>query len=85
MLRVWVWGDGNGFMVTIGVTLLAIVLLGCTLGAMLPILLRRVGLDPATSSTPFIATLIDLLGIVLYFSVAKLVLAEALETMPVHP
>ena len=53
-----------------------IVLMGCTLGAMLPLLLRRVGLDPATSSTPFIATLVDVLGILLYFSIANVVMAE---------
>lgn len=83
VLRVWFFGHGGDFMLTIGLTLLTIVLVGCTLGGMLPILLRRVGLDPATSSTPFIATLIDLLGIVVYFNVAKLVLAHVL--VPAHP
>jgi magnesium transporter len=41
---------------------------------MLPFLLRRVGLDPATSSAPFVATLVDVTGLVLYFNVAFLVL-----------
>ena len=59
---------------TIGITVVAIVVMGCTLGSMLPLLLRRLGLDPATSSTPFIATLIDVFGIVLYFTVANLLL-----------
>lgn len=76
--RVLMVQDGTGMAVTIGVTVVSIVLMGCTVGAMLPILLRRVGLDPATSSTPFIATLVDVLGILLYFTVAKLVLAEAI-------
>ncbi|XXY54691.1 magnesium transporter [Sorangium sp. So ce269] len=78
MLRVWLWGDGTGFVLTIGVTLMAIVLMGCTVGAMLPLLLRRIGLDPATSSTPFIASLVDVLGILLYFSIARIFLADLL-------
>jgi magnesium transporter len=78
MARVWAWGDGVSFILTIGVTLVAIVLMGCVVGAMLPLLLRRVGLDPATSSTPFIASLVDVLGIILYFSVAQLLLADAI-------
>ena len=41
---------------------------------MLPILLERLGLDPAVSSTPFIASLVDLMGIVAYFSVARAML-----------
>jgi magnesium transporter len=79
MLRVWMWGDGLSFMLTIGATLVAIPLMGCTVGAMLPLLLRRLGVDPATSSTPFIATLIDVLGIMVYFNVAKILLAEVIS------
>jgi magnesium transporter len=45
---------------------------------MFPLLLRRLGLDPATSSTPFIATVVDVLGIVVYLTVARLVFFEAL-------
>ncbi len=78
MIRVWMWGDGVGFMFTIGITLVAIPLMGCTVGSMLPLLLRRVGIDPATSSTPFIATLIDVLGIIVYFNLAQLFLAEVI-------
>jgi magnesium transporter len=78
MLRVWLWGDGTPFILTIGATLVVIVISGCTVGAMLPLLLRRIGLDPATSSTPFIASLVDVLGIILYFSIAKVLLADAI-------
>jgi magnesium transporter len=78
MTRVWMRGDGTGFMLTIGLTLIAIPFVGCTVGAMLPLLLRRIGLDPATSSSPFIATLIDALGIVVYFNVAQILLAETI-------
>ena len=63
MARVWMWGDGPRFMATIGATLIAIPVMGCTVGSMLPLLLRRLGFDPATGSTPFIATLIDVLGL----------------------
>jgi len=84
MLRVWMWGDGLGFMLTIGATLVAIPLMGCTVGSMLPLLLRRLGVDPATSSTPFIATLIDVLGIMVYFNMAKLTLAAVISAH-MHP
>ena len=77
MARVYMAGDVHGMAPTIGITVVAIVVMGCTLGSMLPLLLHRLGLDPATSSTPFIATLIDVFGIVLYFSIANLFLAAA--------
>ncbi len=78
MMRVLMWGDELGFVFTIGVTLVAIPLLGCTVGSMLPLLLRKIGVDPATSSTPFIATLIDVLGIIVYFNLAQLFLAKVI-------
>jgi magnesium transporter len=84
MVRVAMWGDGRGFMFTIGATLIAIPLMGCTVGSMLPLFLRRVGVDPATSSTPFIATLIDVLGIIVYFNVANFFLAEVIKAH-MHP
>lgn len=74
--RVLLWGDGMFFALTIMVALVGIVSVGCIVGSMLPLLLRRIGLDPATSSAPFIASLVDVLGIVVYLSVAKLFLAE---------
>lgn len=84
MARVWAWGDGPAFVMTIGATLVAIVLLGCTVGAMLPLLLRRIGLDPATSSTPFIASLVDVLGIIVYFSIAHVLLADIIARAVQH-
>jgi magnesium transporter len=47
-------------------------------GAMLPFLLRRLGLDPATSSAPFVATLVDVTGLVIYFNVALYILRGTL-------
>ena len=77
--RVMMWGDGKGFAFTIAITLMGIVTMGCLVGSMLPLLLRRLGFDPATSSTPFIASLVDVLGIIIYFNVAKLILAQVIE------
>jgi magnesium transporter len=55
---------------TIGAALLGIVTVGPVAGSMVPFLLQRVGFDPATASTPLIATLVDVAGIVVCFSVA---------------
>jgi magnesium transporter len=59
---------------TIGGSLVGVVLWGSLVGAMLPIFLRFCKLDPATCSAPFVATLVDVTGIVIYFSVAYYVL-----------
>jgi magnesium transporter len=56
--------------ITIFFSLIGIVLWGSLMGSMLPIILKRLKLDPATSSAPFVATLVDVTGIVIYFSVA---------------
>jgi magnesium transporter len=63
--------------VLVAVTLICNVMLGCVVGAMMPLFLHRIGIDPATSSTPFIATLIDVLGIIIYLSLAQLLLLGA--------
>jgi magnesium transporter len=76
--RALMWGDGARFAVMIMFTLTGIVITGCTIGSMFPLLLRRLGLDPATSSAPFIASLVDVTGLVVYFSVAKIVLHDVL-------
>jgi magnesium transporter len=55
---------------TIFFSLMGIVLWGSLMGSMLPIILKRLKLDPAASSAPFVATLVDVTGIVIYFSVA---------------
>ena len=59
---------------TVGLALVGIVLWGSLAGSMLPFLLRWIGIDPATSSAPFVATLVDVSGLIIYFSVAGLVL-----------
>ncbi|RPE12239.1 magnesium transporter [Chitinophaga lutea] len=59
---------------TLGVSLIGVVLWGTLSGSMLPLLLKRAGADPASSSAPFVATLVDVTGLVIYFSVAYLFL-----------
>jgi magnesium transporter len=63
---------------TVGITLVGIVLWGSLIGSLLPLVLRRLGFDPATSSAPFVATLVDVTGLVIYFSVALLLLRGTL-------
>ena len=64
--------------ITVGISLVGIVLWGTLCGSMLPFLIRRCGLDPATSSAPFVATLVDVTGLVIYFSVAIVILRGTL-------
>ncbi len=59
---------------TVGITLFGVVLWGSLSGSMLPFALRRFGLDPATSSAPFVATLVDVTGVIIYFSIALLIM-----------
>lgn len=73
------------FALTVGLTVLAIILAGCTVGSMLPIVMKRVGIDPATSSTPFIASLVDTLGVIIYAHVAMLVMHRIIEEHLAHP
>ena len=58
----------------VGVALIGVVLWGTLSGSMLPIILKRCGADPATSSAPFVATLVDVTGLIIYFSVATIIL-----------
>src|SRR5215813_5879357 len=59
---------------TVGISLVGVVLWGTLSGSMLPFLLRRIGADPATSSAPFVATLVDVTGLVIYFSIALVIM-----------
>jgi magnesium transporter len=63
---------------TVGAALVGIVTFGSLTGSMLPFLLQRLGFDPATASAPFVATLVDVTGLVIYFSVAMLILRGTL-------
>ena len=63
---------------TVGFALIGVVLWGSISGSMLPFILRRVGADPATSSAPFVATLVDVTGLIIYFSIALLIMRGAM-------
>lgn len=63
---------------TVGVGLVGIVTFGSLAGSMLPFMLKRLGFDPASASAPFVATLVDVTGLVIYFSVALLILRGTL-------
>jgi magnesium transporter len=76
------WYDYGGHYLlvaeTVSLALVGVVLFGSLTGSMLPFLLRRIGFDPASASAPFVATLVDVTGLVIYFSVALLVLRGTL-------
>lgn len=86
LLRILFWPNkeviyGEHYMlvgVAVALSLVGIVLWGTLAGSMLPFLLRKIGLDPATSSAPFVATLVDVTGLVIYFTVASLILKGVL-------
>ena len=63
---------------TVGAALVGIVTFGSMVGSMLPFLLRAIGFDPAAASAPFVATLVDVTGLVIYFGVAALILRGTL-------
>ena len=63
---------------TVALALVGIVSFGSLAGSMLPFVLRRLGFDPASASAPFVATLVDVTGLVIYFNVALLVLRGTL-------
>lgn len=64
--------------ITVGLALLGVVLWGTLCGSMLPMILKKLGADPAVSSAPFVATLVDVTGLIIYFSVAFLLLSGKL-------
>ncbi|NUM72022.1 MAG: magnesium transporter [Ignavibacteriaceae bacterium] len=63
---------------TVSFTLVGIVLWGTLIGSTFPLILKRIGFDPATSSAPFVATLVDVTGLIIYFSVAIMLLSGTL-------
>src|SRR4029077_14480762 len=63
---------------TVFFSLIGVVLWGTLSGSMLPLILKKFGADPATSSAPFVATLVDVTGLVIYFSIAFVILQGTL-------
>lgn len=81
-LRIYVWSQFSNIYgpysflvaVTVGCSLILVVLWGTVAGSLLPIFLRKLGLDPAVVSAPFVATLVDVTGLIIYFTVSLTVL-----------
>jgi magnesium transporter len=63
---------------TVAAALIGVVTFGSVVGSMLPFILQRVGFDPASASAPLVATLVDVTGLMIYFSVALLILSGTL-------
>ncbi len=86
MLQILLWPNrdaryGEHFLLlgwTLSLSLIGVVMWGTIVGSMLPFILRRLGFDPAVSSAPFVATLVDVTGLIIYFSVALLFLSGTL-------
>lgn len=86
LLRITVWQSVAGtygahwvlLALTVAGSLIGVVLWGSLAGSMLPFLLRRLGFDPASASAPFVATLVDVTGLIIYFTVASLLLEGTL-------
>jgi magnesium transporter len=86
LARVALWGSfgryGEQYLLVaaaVAMSVVGCVLCGTLAGSMLPFVLRKLGADPASASAPFVATLVDVSGILIYFGIANLVLAELLQ------
>ena len=71
-------GHPNLVAITVGLSLVGVVTFGSLAGSMLPFLLKRVGFDPASASAPFVATLVDVTGLIIYFTIALIILRGTL-------
>jgi magnesium transporter len=86
LIRIMVWQAVGGVYgehyllvaLTVAGSLLGVVMFGTLAGSMLPFVLRRFGADPASASAPFVATLVDVTGLIIYFTVARLILGGTL-------
>jgi len=72
--RAYMLGTGTGVALTVALALIAVVLIGNLAGALLPFVARLLRIDPAVMSGPFITTIVDVLGLIVYFEIAKRVL-----------
>jgi len=70
--RALMWGNGHLVALAVSLALVAMVIIGSLVGAMMPLLLKLCRLDPGVASSPFVASLVDVMGIVVYFNIARL-------------
>ncbi len=73
-VRAIMWSTPTDVALVVSLTLVLVVVVGAVAGSMLPMLLQRIGIDPAIASAPFVASLVDVTGLVAYFSIARAVL-----------
>ncbi len=73
-VRALMWGNTTTLAAVVALTLVMVVLVGSVVGAMLPLVFKRLGFDPALASSPFVASLVDVTGLVIYFNVARAIL-----------
>lgn len=74
LIRATTWGTGGELAVVVGLGLLSVVILATFIGSVLPIVLKKLNLDPAVVSAPFITTFVDGFGLLIYFSLAKTIM-----------
>jgi magnesium transporter len=74
--RALMWGNSSDVAWIVALTLLFVVVTGSVVGAMLPLLFTRIGFDPAIASSPFVSSVVDVAGIVIYFTIAIQLLAS---------
>ena len=65
------WGNGYDIASVVALSLLMVVLVGTVVGSMLPLIFKRLGFDPAIASSPFVASLVDVSGLLIYFNIAR--------------
>ncbi|MCC6317503.1 MAG: magnesium transporter [Gemmatimonadaceae bacterium] len=73
-VRALMWGTASDVALVVALTLIAVVMVGAVVGAMLPLLFKRLNFDPAIASSPFVASLVDVTGLVAYFTIARQIL-----------
>lgn len=70
-VRALMWGNTTTISLVVALTLVLVVMIGAVVGSMLPLVFKRIGFDPAIASSPFVASLVDVTGLVAYFSIAR--------------
>ncbi|MCC6930289.1 MAG: magnesium transporter [Gemmatimonadaceae bacterium] len=76
-VRAMMWGNTWTLSLVVSLTLVMVVIVGSVVGAMLPLVFKRLGFDPAIASSPFVASLVDVTGLVIYFNIARRLLQLA--------
>ena len=76
--RAFLWeGIGNQIALIVGLSIVCVVTFAALMGGLMPILVKKLGFDPAVASTPLVATLVDIVGLFLYFGIAQAILERS--------